>query len=457
VKIKIEAGNLYDPRNNCEGEVADLYLENGRVVDYISRPDVVIKARNMAVMPGGIDIHSHVAAFGMNNLRLQRLFPTPREIGRFYGEMGFTHIHEPLMTITTAPFVHHELLSIPFVDTSASLVLPLRDLGELIREDRVADGAAVVAYLLHSTKAMNIKLFEPELRYRQEIYAHLNVDPQTVVDFCSRVAAACNLRLFLRASGELLACSFHNPQLLYFTHLGAALAGDKEQRRAVALLQAGAAGDMGLSYPGKRMHLVLGSKKVGRELLQVDYGFSLPVCLVDLETYHEPQKDRAFQLALTEGRQRLAFSLDCATPAWPLAFAALFARLLRGETGDGYSLTELVRCTRQLPAEFLGLRGKGHLGAGAAADVAIYEVDETMSADDMAERLRRCRILIKAGTIVIQDYKWTGNSPEKYTCWRDLGQVSSELAWRLLDRTTFRAESLKVSPQLTGALLAVGN
>ena len=37
-----------------------------------------------------------------------------------------------------------------------------------------------------------------------------------------------------------------------------------------------------------------------------------------------------------------------------------------------YSLNEIVTMTRAAPARLLGLRDRGHLGAGAVADVAVY-------------------------------------------------------------------------------------
>lgn len=455
MKIRIEAGNLYDPKNNRWGEPADLYLENERVVEYFPKPDLVIDAHDKAVMPGAIDIHCHAAVFGMNYLRLHRLQPTPGEIGRFYAQMGFTHINEALMTVTTAPLVHHELRNIPIVDTTALLVLPVRDLADLIRDDRVSEATDAVAFLMRSTKAIGIKLFEPEVRYTQEIYAHRNIQAEVVVNFLSRVAEACKSRLFLHTSPELLSIAFSRPESLYFTHLGGGLVRESEMERAEALLQAGASGDMGLCYPGKRIHLALQTESSKEALFQVEMGFSRPLCFLYHAPMHEDLSTRAISLAQGAGRGRLAFSLECATLAWSLAFIALYGRLYQDNNGPGYSLGELVMATRQIPAEALGLPDKGHLGPGAMADVAIYEVNGDMAPAEFTEGLRRCQTLIKRGAVVIDHYKWTGEEPEKQTYWRDLEISQTDLGRNILEKTTFRAESLEIGTSLAGALRAV--
>ncbi|MFP3869657.1 MAG: amidohydrolase family protein [Syntrophobacteria bacterium] len=455
MKIKIEAGNLYDPKNQKWGEPGDLYLEDDRVVEYFPRPDLVIDAHGKAVMPGAIEVHCHVAAFGMNFLRVRRLHPTPEEIGRFYAQMGFTHVNEALMTVTTAAFVHHELRNIPIVDTSALLVLPLRELASLIREEQASQAAAAVRYFVCATKAMGIKLFEPELRYPQEIYAHRNISAEAVVNFFSQVAEDCNSRLVVHTSPKLLSIDFARPQSLWFTHLGSGLVGESETEQARKLLEAGAGGDMGLCHPGRRIHLSLEPDGAAEAILQVELGFSRPLVFFHLDPVHEDLSARALHLALEAGKSSLAFSLDCATPAWPLAFTALFSQLLQGDQEPGYSLGELVAATRQLPAEFLGLVEKGHLGPGAQADVAIYEVNDDMAPNEMAERLRRCQVLIKSGALVIADYKWTGEEPAKQTYWRELEVPDLEMGRRLLDESTFRAESLEIGKTLAGDLKAV--
>jgi formylmethanofuran dehydrogenase subunit A len=63
-----------------------------------------------------------------------------------------------------------------------------------------------------------------------------------------------------------------------------------------------------------------------------------------------------------------------------------------------YTLEEVAIVTRAGPARLLGLRDKGHLGAGADADVTIY--------DDLADReemFSTPRYVIKGGRVVVRD------------------------------------------------------
>jgi formylmethanofuran dehydrogenase subunit A len=63
-----------------------------------------------------------------------------------------------------------------------------------------------------------------------------------------------------------------------------------------------------------------------------------------------------------------------------------------------YSLSEICIITRAAPARLLGLANKGHLGAGADADVTIY-----MPALDAAQMFQLPRYVFQAGRMVIEN------------------------------------------------------
>ena len=63
-----------------------------------------------------------------------------------------------------------------------------------------------------------------------------------------------------------------------------------------------------------------------------------------------------------------------------------------------YTLEEIAIVTRAGPARLLGLRDKGHLGAGADADVTLY--DERA---DREEMFATPRYVIKGGRVVVRD------------------------------------------------------
>jgi len=68
--LKIANGRVFDPQNGIKDEVKDIYIKDGRVVE--SPPDgdcSVIDATGCVVMPGGIEIHSHIAGTKVNSAR----------------------------------------------------------------------------------------------------------------------------------------------------------------------------------------------------------------------------------------------------------------------------------------------------------------------------------------------------------------------------------------------------
>jgi formylmethanofuran dehydrogenase subunit A len=67
-----------------------------------------------------------------------------------------------------------------------------------------------------------------------------------------------------------------------------------------------------------------------------------------------------------------------------------------------YSLGEIATMTRAAPGRLLGLRDRGHLGAGAVADVAVYEDDA-----DRAKMFRAAALVFKDGELVVRDGRVT--------------------------------------------------
>ena len=74
--LKISGGTLYDPANGIDGQVRDIWIDAGRMVpepvDPAIRPSRTIDARGLVVMPGGIDMHCHIAGPKVNMARKMR-------------------------------------------------------------------------------------------------------------------------------------------------------------------------------------------------------------------------------------------------------------------------------------------------------------------------------------------------------------------------------------------------
>src|SRR5918993_4271096 len=71
--LRITGGRVHDPANGLDGVVRDICIDAGRIVADAPHDATVIDASGMVVMPGGVDIHSHVASGSVNLAR--RLLP----------------------------------------------------------------------------------------------------------------------------------------------------------------------------------------------------------------------------------------------------------------------------------------------------------------------------------------------------------------------------------------------
>src|SRR5262245_58557962 len=79
--LRIANGTVYDPANNLNGVVQDVWIRDGKVVappvanapgSPEWRPDKTIDATGLVVMPGGVDMHAHIAGPKVNVARKMR-------------------------------------------------------------------------------------------------------------------------------------------------------------------------------------------------------------------------------------------------------------------------------------------------------------------------------------------------------------------------------------------------
>ena len=179
MNIKITGGRLYDPVQGVHWAEQDLFIAGGWIVASLPHIDRVIEARGRLVAPGGIDLRGQVATYGLNFLRLWNRFPSLKELGRLYAAMGYTHVHEPFMTLYTAGYVHRQLAALPVVDTTDSLVLNLRDLDNSLQSPGpLQELGQTIKALQEKTRALDLRLVEPFVRYRQSFYSHRTLDAE---------------------------------------------------------------------------------------------------------------------------------------------------------------------------------------------------------------------------------------------------------------------------------------
>jgi formylmethanofuran dehydrogenase subunit A len=181
--IRISGGAVHDPANHVDGEIRDVCLKDGKVVDDVGPDARRIDARGMVVMPGGVDIHAHIAGPKVNAARkltpderredpVDRtsvlrsgtggLVPSTFTTGYRYSLLGYTTVVEAAAPPLAARHVLSELRDTPMIDKAFLILMGNNQvLFELIREsggDRLRDA---IAWWLDATGGYGVKLVNP--------------------------------------------------------------------------------------------------------------------------------------------------------------------------------------------------------------------------------------------------------------------------------------------------------
>jgi formylmethanofuran dehydrogenase subunit A len=182
----LTGGRVHDPINGVDGEIRDIWVEDAHIVEPTSgrAADTSHDLRGCVVMPGGIDLHSHIGGGKVNVARMlmpeehrQHLHaaaggcrcgsgeatPSTFSTGYAYARMGYTAAFEPAMLPGNARQAHQEMGDVPIVDKGAYALLGnddffLRLLAEGAGPDAVAD---YTAWTLQATQALAIKIVNP--------------------------------------------------------------------------------------------------------------------------------------------------------------------------------------------------------------------------------------------------------------------------------------------------------
>ena len=184
--IRITGGRVHDPANAVDGEVRDVCIEGGKVVSEVGPEARRIDARGMVVMPGGVDIHAHIAGPKVNAARkltpderrddpLERtellrsgtggLVPSTFATGYRYSLLGYTTVVEAAAPPLAARQVLSELRDTPMIDKAFLILMGNNQvLFELIRESGGAAASQLrdaVAWWLDATGGYGVKLVNP--------------------------------------------------------------------------------------------------------------------------------------------------------------------------------------------------------------------------------------------------------------------------------------------------------
>jgi len=151
----LESGIVHDPANGIDGVVMDLWMENGKIIPQPARLERDesnvrrIDATGYVVMPGGVDIHSHIAGPKVNLARRMRpedkrqSIPVERRISAFgatrsgstgsvpstfatgylYSGLGYTTAFDAAIAPLAARHAHEEFRDTPLIDKGFFILL----------------------------------------------------------------------------------------------------------------------------------------------------------------------------------------------------------------------------------------------------------------------------------------------------------------------------------------------
>ncbi len=180
----IKNGLVYDPLNGLDGEKKEIHIKDGVIVEKTNGDAKIIDASGMIVMPGGVDIHSHISGAKVNSGRSLRpedklheyddkktkllrsgtgySVPSTWVTGYRYAKLGYTTVVEPAMPLLKARHTHEEFLEMPIIDKAA---FPLFGnnwfVMEYIKDGDIDKLAAYIAWILKVTKGYAVKLVNP--------------------------------------------------------------------------------------------------------------------------------------------------------------------------------------------------------------------------------------------------------------------------------------------------------
>jgi formylmethanofuran dehydrogenase subunit A len=178
--LRIINGRVYDPANNIDGEVRDLCIQDGRIVATVPSEAKCIDATGMVIMPGGVDIHCHIAGPKVNLARKLQpedhrldvhpgtpftrsgtggIVPSTFATGYRYATLGYTTAMEAAVPPIFARHVLEEMHDTPVIDKGFYVLLGDNVfLYRLLKEGRMDEFRQAVAWWVNSTKAYGVKL-----------------------------------------------------------------------------------------------------------------------------------------------------------------------------------------------------------------------------------------------------------------------------------------------------------
>ncbi len=516
-EILIKNGFIFDPINKVDGEKMDLAIKDGKIVKTVNeRKAKKIDAEGMTIMPGGVDIHTHVAGGEVNTGRMVRpedhikdvvpktaltrsgtgySIPSTFVTGYRYSRMGYTTIMNPSMAPLEAKHTHEELNDIPLLDKATyPLIGDWWFVLEYLQKGDFEGCARHVAWMLDTTKGYAIKIVNPggleswgfgkNVHSIDEQIPNFCITPRDIMVGLAKVNKMLNLphTIHLHTNNlgtpgnyvttldtmqALEAVPNDGKPNMHITHIQfSSFAGDSWGHLTSAAPEISKyinnhshiTCDMGqviftdtttMTADGPfeyTLYALSGHKWVNSDVETETSGGIIPMHYKRTSAVNATQWSISLELPLMiEDPWKIMMTTDhpnggpfIAYPkiiAWLISNKARMATLKRCHKkaqkksllptlNRELSLYEIAVVTRAAQAKALGLKNKGHLGVGADADVAVYDVNPETT--DIANKYKSVRkafrnaaYTIKDGKIVVKDGEVVMNVDGR-TMWLDV-------------------------------------
>jgi formylmethanofuran dehydrogenase subunit A len=499
-ELIVKNGFVYDPLNRIDGEKMDICIRDGKIVKTVKDSATVVDASGMVVMPGGVDIHSHIAGGEVDTGRLLRpedhvkdvevktavtrsgvgfSIPSTFTTGYRYSKMGYTTVMNPSTPPLQARHTHEELADTPMIDKGTYPLLGDWWISlEHIRDGLLEENAAHIAWMLKAARGYAIKIVNPggleawgfgrNVHSLDDVVPNFGITPREIVRGLCKVNTMLNLPHTIHVHTnnlgqpgnyvtalETMKCvedlAREDKPVIHITHIQfCAFKGEDWGR-----IKSGAE-DIA-KYVNNHNHVTLdvgqvvftdtttmtadgpfqfglyhitGNKWINHDVETETSGGIVPFRYKRSSSVHATQWSIALEIMLlikdpwkvlmtTDHPNAGPFFYYPKIMSWYISKRARESMLkkinkrarkksLLPSIDRELSLYELAIVTRAGQAKVLGLKDKGHLGVGADADIAIYNInpertDPAKKFVSARKAFDRAAYTIKDGEIVVKD------------------------------------------------------
>lgn len=185
---KITGGTVYDPIHGIDGQVRDIWIEDSKIIETPSDPDAhadrTFDAAGLVVMPGGIDMHCHIAGPKVNTARKMRpeekrkaepirrtatthsgtmgSVPSTFATGYRYAGLGYTTAFDAAVPPLSARHAHEEFEDTPCIDKGFYVLMGNNQyIMQAIKDGEFEKARNFMAWLLGSAKGYAAKVVNP--------------------------------------------------------------------------------------------------------------------------------------------------------------------------------------------------------------------------------------------------------------------------------------------------------